>query len=93
MTSKGLLPETRRLQRIDRGSRVRFTTGKEIEIQDTTNYIVFQACSPHTGKLNDHSIGVEKENTMCPGGPMFKVDRMIPIQIGANGDTEGITRP
>lgn len=75
------------------GTRVRFTTSKKIEIQDTPNGIVFQAGSPHIGKLDVHSIGVEKENSMCPSGPMLEVDRVIPIQIGTNRDTGSITRP
>ena len=75
--------------------RVCLASGKEVEVEDTANNIVFESRSARglVGQLDVHAVGVEQQNTMGARGPMFEIDRVISVEIRARRNAIGVSRP
>jgi hypothetical protein len=76
--------------------RIRGTAGEEVEVDHSSDDIVFERCSRSASILVDlyvHSVRVEKEHAMRTGGTMLEVDGVVSIQVRVVGDTVGISGP
>lgn len=76
--------------------RIRSAASQEIEVDNSSNEIVFEGCSRGVGSLVDlyiHAIGIEQEHAVRAGGTVLEVDGVVSIQIGSVGDTVSIPGP
>lgn len=71
--------------------------GEEIKVENAAESVVFEVLV-FTRSVVDYevyAVAVEEEYTVCLLGrhAMFEIDGMISIEVGADGDLIGITRP
>ena len=75
-------------------SRVRRTSSKEVEIQNTSNDVILQ--TRPGGCLVDfdvHSVGVQQEDSVCPRRAVLKVNGVVPVQVTSGRYSVCIARP
>ena len=71
-------------------------SSKEIEVKNTAKGVVFEILLAVAGlvELHVHSVGVQKEHSVCSlVTTVVVVDRMATIQVAVGGSTGGVTVP
>lgn len=69
-------------------------TGYEVEIEDTSECVVFQVVTTCVVDVNLDTIGVEQDYPMCTIlASIVNIDRMSAIEIGASGDAIRVSVP
>ena len=73
---------------------IRSAASKEIEVDNSSDGIVFEGCSGSgLVDLHIHAIGIEEEHAVRTGGTMLDVDGVASVQVGVIGDTVSIPGP
>lgn len=74
--------------------RIRLTSSKEVEIQNTTNNIILQGCVRRSlVKLDVHPVRIKQEDPMRAGLSMLEVYGVTSVKIRSNLYPVCITRP